>query len=165
MEKNNLSPNNDFYLYVNQKWLSDDKNKIPEDYSSWGGFTKLYDIGLQNQIKIVKNLKNKISLDTLSETEKKIFAIWKASENRFHSWKENTCDCNPITNELNILDEHFNVFYDVEKNTIVDDKLYIDCLGKYLHYTQINGMSNVIDFDTGSDLKNVNNIVLDFFFV
>ena len=51
MEKNNLSPNNDFYLYVNQKWLSDDKNKIPEDYSSWGGFTKLYDIGLQNQIK------------------------------------------------------------------------------------------------------------------
>ena len=55
MEKNNLSPNNDFYLYVNQKWLSDDGNKIPEDYSSWGGFTKLYDIGLQNQIKIVKN--------------------------------------------------------------------------------------------------------------
>ena len=110
MEKNNLSPNNDFYLYVNQKWLSDDKNKIPEDYSSWGGFTKLYDIGLQNQIKIVKNLKHKISLDSLTETEKKIFAIWKASENRFNSWKENTCDCNPIINELNILDKHFNIF-------------------------------------------------------
>ena len=162
MEKNNLSPNNDFYLYVNQKWLSDNKNKIPEDYSSWGGFTKLYDIGLQNQIKIVKNLKNKISLSSLTETEKKIFAIWKASENRFNSWKENTCDCNPIINELNILDKHFNIFYDTEKKTIVDSKQYIDCLGRYLHYTQINGISNVIDFDTGSDLKNVNNIVLDF---
>ena len=31
-----------------------------------------------------------------------------------------------------------------------------------MHYTQISGIRNVIDFDKGSDLKNVNNVVLDF---
>ena len=32
---------------------------------------------------------------------------------------------------------------------------------RYLHYTQVNGFGNILDFDKGSDLKNVNNIVLD----
>ena len=35
-------------------------------------------------------------------------------------------------------------------------------MSKYLHYTQINGIANLLDFDSGSDLQNVNNIVLDF---
>lgn len=38
-----LSPGNDFYQYVNNAWLNDPVNQIPADYSSWGGFTKLYD--------------------------------------------------------------------------------------------------------------------------
>ena len=43
------SPQNDFYQWVNNSWLENEK--IPDDYSSWGGFTKLYDEGLNNLIK------------------------------------------------------------------------------------------------------------------
>ena len=46
------SAGENFYEYVNNKWLLDSNNKIPDDYSSWGGFTKLFDDGLMNQIKM-----------------------------------------------------------------------------------------------------------------
>ena len=36
-----LSPATNFYSYVNQEWLDNPLNSIPDDYSSWGGFTKL----------------------------------------------------------------------------------------------------------------------------
>ncbi len=146
MSTSNLAPGTNFYHYVNHAWLSNPVNQIPLDYSSWGGFTKLYDEGLINQIDIVKNLENKC----VSEEQEKIFSIWKASEERFQMWNDKTSNCDPIKEELNTLDGHFR-----------DDK-YIQNLAKYLHYGQINGISNVLDFDSGSDLKNVNNVVLDF---
>ena len=52
----NFSAGEDFYMYVNEKWLNDPKNKIPDEYSSWGGFVKLLDDGLKKQINIVKNI-------------------------------------------------------------------------------------------------------------
>ena len=146
MNTSNLAPGINFYQYVNHAWLSNSMNQIPLDYSSWGGFTKLYDEGLTNQIDIVKNLENKC----VSEEQDKIFAIWKASEKRFQAWNDKTSNCDPIMEELKTLDGHFN------------DDQYIQNLAKYLHYGQINGISNVLDFDSGSDLKNVNNVVLDF---
>jgi len=155
MDTDKLSANNDFYQYVNDEWLSHFSHQIPDDYSSWGGFTKLHDDGLRNQINIVKGLEN--NRDT--EEKKKINAIWKASEDRFSSWRKGTSDYKPIIQELNILDKHFETFSD---GKTIHLRNYIGCLSKYLHYTQINGISNVIDFDTGSDLKNVNNVVLDF---
>ena len=79
MSSNHLAPGINFYQYVNHAWLSNPLNQIPLDYSSWGGFTKLYDEGLINQIDIVKNLENKC----VSEEQEKIFSIWKASENDF----------------------------------------------------------------------------------
>jgi putative endopeptidase len=141
----------DFYQHVNSEWLNDPINKIPEDYSSWGGFIKLHDDGLTKQINIVKNMEN----INRNEEEEKIFAIWKASENRFKSWEENNSDCNPILNELNIFNNHFKNVENMSTET------YINSLANYLHYCAINGISNVIEFDSGSDLKNVNNIVLD----
>ena len=155
METNKLSAKNDFYQYVNNEWLSHFSHQIPDDYSSWGGFTKLHDDGLRNQINIVKNLEN--NSDT--EEKRKINAIWKASEERFSTWKKGSGNYKPIIQELNILDEYFEPF---SNNNSTHTRNYIECLSKYLHYTQINGISNVIDFDTGSDLKNVNNVVLDF---
>lgn len=146
MSISNLAPGINFYHYVNHAWLSNPVNQIPLDYSSWGGFTKLYDDGLINQIDIVKNLENKC----VTPEHEKIFTIWKASENRFQIWNEGKGDCNPISEELKILDCHFT------------NDNYIKNLAKYLHYGQINGVSNVLDFDSGSDLKNVNNIILDF---
>jgi predicted metalloendopeptidase len=151
ISSNTLSPGNNFYLYVNNAWLTNQANQIPNDYSSWGGFTKLYDDGLNNQIDIVKNLDN----TCYSEEESKIFSIWKASEDRFESWKQGTCNCDPIINEFNILDKHFYDYINKENS-------YISCIANYFYYTQINGIGNIMDFDTGSDLKNVNNVVLDF---
>ena len=151
VSSNTLSPAVDFYQYVNNAWLTNPANQIPADYSSWGGFTKLYDDGLNNQIDIVKSLEN----SCITEEESKISAIWKASVNRFTSWKEKTCNCNPIINEFNILDSHFFDYINKENS-------YIACFANYFYYSQINGIGNVMDFDTGSDLKNVNNVVLDF---
>ena len=148
---NVLSPGYNFYEYVNHAWLTNPNNQSPPDYSSWGGFTKLYDDGLSNQIDIVKNLKN----ECISEDEFKISAIWKASEDRFSSWKKETSNCDPIINEFSILNDYFSDFKNKENS-------YISCLAYYFYYTQINGISNIMNFDTGSDLKNVNNVVLDF---
>ena len=101
---NILSPGNNFYEFVNNAWLTNPLNKIPEDYSSWGGFTKLYDDGLSNQINIVKDLEDKYS----TEEEKKIFSIWKASEKRFQSWNDGSSNCDPIISEMEIFNNHFN---------------------------------------------------------
>lgn len=144
------TPQNDFYHYVNQAWLNDAKNSIPDDYSSWGGFTKLHDDGLKNQIGIVKELKKK---STLSDEEKKIHTIWAASENRFKSWDNEEADYHPIEFELNYL---HNNFQSGEKQTT-----YVTNVVNYLYYTQVNGITNVFDFDKGNDLTQTNNIVLD----
>ena len=146
-----ISSGEDFYQHVNSEWLNDPMNKIPDEYSSWGGFIKLHDNGLKKQIDIVKNIKN---VDR-TEEEEKIFAIWNASENRFKNWEENNTDCNSILKELNIFDKHF---INVEN---MDTDMYVNSFANYLHYSSINGVSNVIEFDKGGDLKNANNIVLD----
>ena len=73
------SPGSNFYHYVNHAWLNNPANQIPPEYSSWGGFTKLYDDGLKNQIDIVKNLEH----NRQTEEEHKIFAIWTASQQRY----------------------------------------------------------------------------------
>lgn len=152
------SPGEDFYQYVNHAWLNNPANQIPPEYSSWGGFTKLYDDGLKNQIEIVKNLEDNCQ----TEEEYKIFAIWTASQQRFQSWKENSCSFNPLIQEFDLLEEYFKNCIDSSSNQISEQSQYIDCLAKYLHYTQISGINNLLDFDSGSDLQNVNNIVLDF---
>ena len=153
-----LSPGNNFYQYVNNAWLNNPANQIPPDYSSWGGFTKLYDDGLNNQIDMVKQLENICR----NEEEEKILSIWKASENLFKSWKNGESNCNPILKELDILNENFEDFFDFRDDKVVNSDSYIKCLSRNLYYCQVNGISNVIDFDKGSDLKNVNNVVLDF---
>lgn len=154
----NILPGENFYQYVNSNWLNNPENQIPSDYSSWGGFTKLQDEGIYNQINIVKNLEG--NLATIEQ--EKIFSIWKATRDMFDSWNNNKNDYTSLIKELDILNQSFETFYNVDKNEIINRDNYINCLSKYLHYTQINGISNVIDFDTGSDLKNVNNVVLDF---
>ena len=107
-----LDPGYDFYQFVNHAWLTNSNNQIPSDYSSWGGFTKLYDDGLTNQINIVKELGKELENDgenkCISLEQEKISSIWKASENRFKLWSEGKGDFNPIIDELNILENHFN---------------------------------------------------------
>lgn len=156
-----FSPQDDFYLFVNNEWLQDPKNVIPDDYSSWGGFTKLHDNTIKLQISLVQDLENR-KLQELTEEESKIYAIWKASHDLFHSWDKGIQDYSSLNEELQILTRHFTK--KTEKKTSINSNTsdYIIQLANYLYYTQTNGIRNVIDFDTGSDLKNVNNVVLDF---
>ena len=152
--QSNPNPKTDFYLYVNQKWLDDPKNAIPSDYPKWGGFLQLYDTGLLNQIELVRSLREKTDK---TDEEKKISAIWEASVKRFNSWKENTATTDPISRELEILDSYL-----VPNIPISSNEDLIHRVADYFHYTQINGIGNVFDFDKGSDLQVANNYVLDF---
>ena len=140
---------NDFYQYVNKKWLEDPKNAIPDDYSRWGGFVKLQDTCLISQIELVKELTEKMDMN--NDEEKKIAIIWKASFDRFNNWDKNEGNYEHINNELKILNGYFN-----------NNKSYSENVGEYFYYTQINGIDNICDFDKGSDLTASNNVVLDF---
>lgn len=148
---NSPRASDNFYLHVNQNWLNDPANKIPDEYPRWGGFMKLHDNTLKELIKLVQNLRNKTNK---TEEEMKISAIWEASTARFDSWRNNTANYTPILQELNILDTY------IPSDTSHED--LINNLAKYFHYTQVNGIGNVFDFDRGSDLTNSNNVVLDF---
>ena len=84
MSNKEYSPKDDFYQWVNHEWLNDPKNEIPSEYSTWGGFMKLYDEGLKNQINLVSKLDSKSE----SIKERKISRIWKASMDRFDVWEK-----------------------------------------------------------------------------
>ena len=152
MNNHNITPNEDFYQYVNHKWLNDINNKIPDDYSSWGGFTKLYDDGLYKQIDIIKEISNK-SINDLTPDELKVLSIWNASEIRFKKWNTNNDNLNYILREINHLHETLS--------NITTPQDYIQKIATYLYYTQINGINNLIDFDKGSNLDNIEQVVLD----
>ena len=151
------SAGDDFYGHVNDAWMSDPENCIPDEYSLWGGFTKLHDEGLKKQIAIVEAL---VESDpaSLSDEERKIAAIWHASMNlRFKAWEEGKGDLSELVKELRVLDEYLpDKLADGD-----DDGALVDAIAKYFWYTQISGIRNVLDLDKGSDLKNVNNVILD----
>lgn len=139
-----------FYQHVNKNWLEDPKNRIPDEYSTWGGFIKLHDQGLKNQINLIRNLRPE------TDEEKKIAAIWNASSRRFNDWENGISNYAPLCDELNTLNGYFS-----PADTSADAPL-ASRMAEYLYYTQTNGISNVFDFDRGSDLVNAKNTVLEF---
>lgn len=163
------SPKDDFYQYVNQKWLDDPANSIPDDYSSWGGFTKLHDDGLINQIKLVKNLttstdntdKDNKNDSTLALESLKITAIWNASNSRFNQWQEGKYDYSAIIRELSNMTDYLTIHDAVGDDPDPFDKRYVTVLANYLHYSHVNGISNLLDFDKGSDLLVTDHVILD----
>lgn len=62
------SPANDFYMYVNGKWLDD--VKIPADKSNYGSFTKLYDDAQENLKTIILRAAAKPNVTPGSEEQK-----------------------------------------------------------------------------------------------
>lgn len=148
------SAGDDFYLHVNKSWLDDPANKIPGDYESWGGFVKLHDTCLNNQINLVKGLCDKTDR---TDEEEKIVALWNACIRRFQSWRDDTAVYDPIVRELEILDAYL-----VVNKPLQDTTDLVTRYAEYLHYSQLNCITNIYDFDKGSDLLNSNNVVLDF---
>ena len=149
-------PGNNFYQYVNNNWLNDPKNQIPEDYSQWGGFTKLYDDGLKKQELLLKELQseyNQYEDQYLKDNEIIILRIWQASKELLTSWDNKEFSKNlylPLQLELEILNNIMNKS---------DNKL--ENIVKYIEYSVNNNIQNILSFDTGSNLNYTNNVLLD----
>lgn len=113
----------------------------------------MHDEGLKNQIEMVKELR---SLRDRNEDEQRISAIWEASDARFTNWENGKGDYEPIFAEVNKLDELMRT-----NEVVKETDEYIKRVTAYLYYSQINGITNVIDFDKVTDLDNSNNMILD----
>lgn len=134
----------DFYLYVNQNWLNNPENKIPDEYTSWGSFMKLRDDSLTNQISSVKELLEK---NNLNNDETKIVAIWKASMDRFSNWTND--NVSSIFEEFKILDD------------ILKDGNLLS-IAACCHHAFSKRIKNIFLFNASTDFKNSNHNVLNF---
>ncbi len=66
-----VSPKNDFYRYVNGKWL--DSIQIPEDETVWGGFNKLAKDTRADVLAILDRARNDENLDPNSDQAKAVY--------------------------------------------------------------------------------------------
>eukprot|EP01059_Diplonema_ambulator_P030831 TRINITY_DN5440_c0_g1_i1.p1 TRINITY_DN5440_c0_g1~~TRINITY_DN5440_c0_g1_i1.p1 ORF type:complete len:764 (+),score=278.03 TRINITY_DN5440_c0_g1_i1:108-2294(+) len=144
----------DFYMYMNQKWLEAPENQIPPEYPRWGGFIKLHDTGLKDQIELVKGLNGQAARN---EEETKIGAIWGASTKRFDAWRAGDEDYKPIMKEIEVMKAMLR-----PSEPVKDQDDLVDRVAKYAHYCEVNGITNVFNFDTSPDFENSNNVVLTF---
>lgn len=64
-----------------------------------------------------------------------------------------------IITQLNVKWIYWIPFFKPE-TPVADDEDIVNRL-QYLHYSKMNGIRNVLDFDKGSDLTNANNVLLD----
>lgn len=141
------TPQSNFYLWQNGKWLDDPENKIPDEYSSWGSFVRLSDISLKNQIKILNNLKEKlITDDKLSEDEKRIAIVYQKTMQKYYDWENGKGDYEPIKTEFEIMDK------------ILNNEDHIDSLAKYGSYCMMNGIRFPIDIDKENDLEDSDHV-------
>jgi len=151
------SPKEDFYFHVNKKWIDDPVNAIPAEYSSWGGFVKLHDESLKNQISLLEEIQSK-SKEDCSSDEYKMALIWKASIQKFEEWDKETSDDAsnselyfPITTEFGKLKEIF----------INGDGDLVDRMASYFSYATKYNIPLPLDFDKGGDLTSSMDIILD----
>jgi putative endopeptidase len=146
------TPQNNFYLWQNSDWLNNPKNQIPNDYSSWGSFTKLHDESLQNQINILNELKqileNKGFDSKEKDKEKKLAIVYQKTMQKFIDWENNIGDYSAILHEFDIL------------NKTLDKNDFVKSLAIYGAYCLKNGIEFPINFDKDNDLENSNNVKL-----
>jgi putative endopeptidase len=143
------TPQSNFYLWANNKWLNDPSNKIPDEYTSWGSFDKLGDKSLKNQIIILDNLKNKLIIgDKLSDDGRKIAIIYQKIMAKFYDWENEKGNYDAIKNE----------FTNMEK--ILSGQNYIKILGEYGSYCIKNEIRFFINIEQNNDLKNSDDIKL-----
>ena len=151
--KNAHKPSQNFYLHVNQRWLSDPLNAIPQEYPAWGSFTKLHDESLNTQINMLNEISIK-SKNARSKDEHKMALIWSSSMNRFQKWERETLQNKdiflPIISEFSKLQLIFNN----ENKRVVN-------IAKYFSYAEENGIEYPFSFTVGPDFASSNDIILE----
>lgn len=153
---NTITPGDNFYLYVNKNWLDNPENAIPSDQSRWGGFVKLNDTSIKQQIQIMQDIDNVVDKSDYMI----LYTIWKKYKDHMEKWEDpnyigNNDEYNGLIRELEVLDA-----YMAFNTPITDDNDYITRIADYHHYTLRNGIRNMLLFDVSSDLQDSNNIVL-----
>lgn len=144
----NNTPSTNLYLWQNINWLNNPDNQIPSDYSSWGTFERLRDNSLKQQIKILTELSEKNKEGELSIDKKKLAIIYSKRFNKYKDWDNNIGDYNELKNELNELEQK------IDLNNILT-------LAEIGSRFCKNGINFLLEFDKGSDMQNVENILLD----
>ena len=133
-----VRPQDDFYEYVNEKWL--EKTKIPGTKSSWSNFVVLSEQNQEFLKNLIKELKNKKDIPEDSD-EGKILAIYEMYNNVA---KRNKEGIEPIKSAYNDIDNLKN----------------IDDLQKYIIKVGKEGIGLFYDWGVGADLNDsVNNAV------
>ena len=140
-----LSPQNNFYNWVNNKWLNDPSNAIPVDQTSWGGFIKLREEGIQKQIQIAKDISQK-DTNFMNHDEMTIKSIWNAALNQYR----NGSDYSSLATEFMILENHSIFNNDFLRN-----------YANYMYHCSRCGISNVLNFDKCADPKSSDDSLLD----
>ena len=145
------TPQENFYLSQNAKWLNDPGNAIPDEYSSWGSFIRLRDNSLKQQIAILSELANKFNQksDQLSNDERKLAIVYQKTMQKYKEWDNNKGDYIELNKELYYLKQS------------IDGENFLNCLAEYGEYCMKNGIGYLFEFDKGSDMQHVDNVLLD----
>lgn len=142
-----VSAAEDFYRFVNNKWLSDESIQIPEEYPSWGSFIQLVDESVKNQIKLAKELVDVAN----SPDEQKLALVWKASMKCLDDWESGKGSYSGILEEFAVLDKHVRA----------GGEDFSVGLAKYMSRCQEIGITCPFTFGKEANLKDPDNIVLD----
>lgn len=143
------TPQSNLYLAQNGKWLNDPENKIPDEYSSWGSFTKLHDSSLKKQIKILDDLQQSLADKNLSVDEKKLAYVYQKNMQKFQDWDNNKGNYDPIKSELENM------------NSILNSNYHVTDFAKYGGYCIMNGISFPIDVDKDNELEDSDHVKLE----
>jgi hypothetical protein len=163
-QPNCIAAKTNFYLYVNQLWINDPENKITEGNVSLNLYTELTEQILQKQISYMKRLsENKTGL---SGQEINMVAIWDASNRLTANWDNMAIRCSndisvsrnsqlvPLSRELEILDAYL-----MPNKPIAHKEDLILRIAEYYHYSWLNQIPNIFDFDAKiDDSTNILNI-------
>ena len=125
-----------FYLYINNSWLNNPQNKVAGKNSST---IKLQSDVLKELVLIMKEIILKLDK---TEDEKKLSIIWNISQKRLNPWILRQSNYDDLIAELKILDS-----YIYEECDIIQ-------IAKYLHYSKLNGFSNILNFYCANDFEN-----------
>ena len=128
---------NDFYNYVNKKWIDD--NNIPEDKNRWGTFDVLREESRNNVRKLVEDIStnDKSSNNILNSNEKDIL-----TNLNFSSKNIEPIDYKYLLNDF------------VQK--IFNSKNKEDLINNVFEVFTLNGINTPVYFDVCPDLKNSN---------
>ncbi|HLL50551.1 MAG TPA: hypothetical protein VK356_07770, partial [Thermomicrobiales bacterium] len=127
-----VSPRQDFYRFVNGGWL--DQTEIPDDKSSYGTFTELYDITTAQLLAILREASTGESENPDDSDEAKAVRIWQQGMDEAERDALGLSPLEPFLAEIDALDD-------------------LPAYHEYLEGALFRGLSGALPVGVASDLK------------